>query len=565
MNRFCRVCPFPVAMVSLCGQALWLCAGFIGLLVLSAAGADIQTNLLVSAGSLWKYLDHGSDQGTQWRSQELELTGISVPPVLPEIVRGPYLQQGTSSSMLVRWRTNVPTDSEVRVHDWVGFERVFSDATPTSNHAVRVTGLLPDTGYWYTAGTSERIMAGADLSHYFVTAPTNSRLTKVWVIGDAGTQGGQQRAVYEAARAFGSPDVWLMLGDNAYPSGTDTDYQAAVFDMYPDTLRMTPVWPAIGNHEQEGRSGTSAHFPYLDIFSPPENGEAGGVASGTKRYYSFDYANIHFVCLDSWTSDRSSNGPMCTWLRQDLAETSKDWIIAFWHHPPYSQGHHHSDYELELIEMRENAVPILEAAGADLVLCGHSHSYERSFLINGHYGYSLSFQQSMKMDSGSGRRDGSGPYFKPPTGPKANQGTVYVVAGCSGLVSPSQLGHPAMFFGELELGSLVLFVNGSTLEAQFVHANLIDDEPIAVSDSFMIYKGSPVHVVVRRIDAMRVHFSWNTQPGLYYSLQRATNLTRPDWTELTVGGQAEASLMTVTLPISAELPTAFYRVLEYID
>ena len=61
---------------------------------------------------------------------------------------------------------------------------------------------------------------------------------------------------------------------------------------------------------------------------------------------------MHFVCLDSQESSRSTTGPMFTWLRQDLAATTAEWVIAFWHHPPYSKGSHDSDTETQLREMR---------------------------------------------------------------------------------------------------------------------------------------------------------------------------------------------------------------------
>ncbi len=64
---------------------------------------------------------------------------------------------------------------------------------------------------------------------------------------------------------------------------------------------------------------------------------------------------------------------MCNWLRADLAATAQEWIIAYWHHPPYTKGSHDSDAEGDLVEVRENIVPILEDFGVDLVLCGHSH------------------------------------------------------------------------------------------------------------------------------------------------------------------------------------------------
>jgi hypothetical protein len=84
-----------------------------------------------------------------------------------------------------------------------------------------------------------------------------------------------------------------MLGDNAYLSGTDAQYQTAVFDVFGQLLRNTPVWPTIGNHETYAATA-DGHIAYYDIFSLPEDGQAGGVPSGTERYYSFDYWTRRF-------------------------------------------------------------------------------------------------------------------------------------------------------------------------------------------------------------------------------------------------------------------------------
>jgi len=206
-------------------------------------------------------------------------------------------------------------------------------------------------------------------------------------------------------------DLWLMLGDNAYSDGTDSEYQTAVFDAtngYPTVLRKSVLWPTFGNHDGHSADSSSQSGPYYDIFTLPKSGEAGGVASGTEAYYSFNYANIHFVCLDSEESDRSPSGAMLTWLKADLAANTQQWLVAFWHAPPYSKGSHDSDSESELKEMRQYANPILESYGVDLVLSGHSHTYERSYLLDGHYGDSSTLTSSMIKDSGDGREDGSG-------------------------------------------------------------------------------------------------------------------------------------------------------------
>ncbi len=97
---------------------------------------------------------------------------------------------------------------------------------------------------------------------------------------------------------------------------------------------------------------------------------------------------------------------MLTWLELDLASTSQDWIIANWHHPPYSKGSHDSDVDSEQVAMRENALPVLESHGVDLVLTGHSHAYERSMLIDGHNGLSDTFGPQFAVDGWPDRRVG---------------------------------------------------------------------------------------------------------------------------------------------------------------
>jgi hypothetical protein len=279
-----------------------------------------------------------------------------------------------------------------------------------------------------------------------------------------------------------------MLGDNAYNSGTDTEYQNAVFAMYPQTLRQSVLWPTLGNHDTASSSNPPATLPYFQMFSLPVNGEAGGLASGTEKYYSFDFGNIHFVCLDSMSSSRQPGSAMLTWLDNDLAASTQDWLIAFWHHPPYSKGSHNSDTEAGLVEMRSNVLPVLEAHGVDLVLTGHSHSYERSYLLDGHYGVSTTLAPSMIKDGGSGRESETGAYTKPVLGPSPNLGAVYAVAGSSGQTSGGTLNHPAMFISLNNLGSMVLDIDGGRLDAKFLR------ETGAIADSFTMIKGGAPNV-----------------------------------------------------------------------
>lgn len=422
-------------------------------------------------------------------SFDLELVAT---PTL-SVQRGPYLQLGTSTSATVRWRTDAPSATGL----WLGgspgtLSLVSTNAQLATEHEVLLNGLTPSQRYYYAVGDGVQMLAGATADFFFVTSPPpgTAMPTRIWALGDSGTADANARAVRDAYLAFAGSrhtDLLLMLGDNAYSSGTDQEYQRAVFDTYPTILRNTFLWPTMGNHDGIMARSATLTGPYYDSFSLPAQGQAGGLASGTEAYYAFDYGQIHCVCLDSEGSDRSLSGAMLSWLNADLGNCTAEWVIVFFHHPAYTKGSHDSDSTSDsggrMRDMRENALRVLEAHGVDLVLTGHSHSYERSYLLDGHYGVSSTLTPQMKLDRGDGRATGDGTYAKATPGLAAHQGAVHVVAGSSGSISGGSLNHPAHVVSLNRLGSLVVDVDGRRLDAAFV------DSSSTVRDSFTIEKG----------------------------------------------------------------------------
>ena len=379
---------------------------------------------------------------------------------LNRIMRGPYLQRVSPTAVTVSWRTLLPQQGFVTLGD----QRFEGDAGQV-DHEVRISGLKPDSEYTYAVGEM-------GTPYTFRTAPEagSERPFRTWIIGDSGTANSNARAVFDAYRNFTGDrytDLWLMLGDNAYNDGTDDEYQLAVFDMYPELLPVTPLFSTLGNHDGHSAKSADESGPYYQIFDLPREGECGGLASGTEAYYSFDYGNVHFVCLDSYGTDRSTAGAMYAWLKADLEANLQPWLIAFWHHPPYTKGSHDSDKESDLTEMRENFLPLLEQHGVDLCFTGHSHSYERSYLIDGHYGKSDTFDPKQhRKDRGDGNPEGDGAYRKASGG---NNGATYVVAGSSGkAVSKGSHDHPAMLRSMKVLGSVVMDVSGLRCELRFL-------------------------------------------------------------------------------------------------
>lgn len=195
---------------------------------------------------------------------------VRVPPPAG-LVRGPYLQSANPNSLVVRWRTDAASSSRVRYGPNPNNLNLSIEAADSvTEHEIQLTGLHPDTKYYYSIGSlSATLVSGPDF--FFITPPASPKPTRIWAIGDSGTASGDARRVFDAYAAFtGSryTDVWLMLGDNAYGSGTDEQYQAAVFEMYPEILRQTVLWPTIGNHDVDRA--------YVDIFTLPRDGRAGG-------------------------------------------------------------------------------------------------------------------------------------------------------------------------------------------------------------------------------------------------------------------------------------------------
>jgi chitodextrinase len=394
---------------------------------------------------------------------------LGQPAAAATVERGPYLQVATPTNIIIRWRTegiDPALTSIVNYGTTLDNLDSWANATPqqttvlgvgdvnrtVTEHEVALTGLAPNTRYYYDVGDETDVNAGGDATYSFVTPPVvgTDQATRIWVIGDSGTANSDAAAVRDAYKAKVAAesrptDLWLMLGDNAYNDGKDYHYEAAVFDMYPEILRQAPVWPTRGNHDKSMTLGNGANAPYFDIFTLPTAGEAGGLLSGTEGYYSFDYANIHFIVLDSFGWSSTPTSTMLTWLE----------------------------------------LPILEEYGVDLVLGGHSHSYERSYLLTGHYGTSGTLDaSSMILDNGNGREGGDGAYFKDFDAPLANDGAVYTVAGSSGKATGSGLlNHPAMFYSIKNLGSVVLDIDGSRLDAVFI------SQTGAVLDSFTMING----------------------------------------------------------------------------
>ncbi len=500
----------------------------------------------------------------------------SLTPAAESFVIEPYLQMAQPTAITVRWRSTTNDVGTVRYGTVPGtLTQSLNEAAGTTEHELRLTGLAASTTYFYTTE-----VPGDDTSAeaQFTTPPIvgSTGAVRFWALGDAGTGTSAQlnvRNAFAPVQAEHAADFIVLLGDNAYGSGQDSEYVSKCFGVYQSYFANACVWSCLGNHETYANANAP---PYFNLFTFPTNAECGGTPSGTEHYYSFDYANIHFVCLDMMQSSRLATGAQALWLQDDLANAVAPWKIVFFHHPPYTHGTHNSDFEGDLIQVRTQFCPLMEAAGVDLVLCGHSHVYERSWFMRGHYGSSGTFDAAThKVQEGDGREEGNGVYQKFIDGPQAGRGTVYVVTGSAGQAG-STTPHGAFYKSLGQLGSLVVDVADQRLDVRFLRETGVFADHFTMQKTPsgpLILPGTPSGLAVVALDATHAWLRWDdVQMESAYEIEQSADgvsysllVTRPaDTTLLELGpllSGAEMYLRVVARNAEGTAPSAgiFYR------
>ncbi|CAN5874960.1 hypothetical protein BH18ACT11_BH18ACT11_00980 [soil metagenome] len=158
------------------------------------------------------------------------------------------------------------------------------------------------------------------------------------------------------------PGTVYTTGDNVYEDGTDSEFANCYDSSWGRYKARTR--PSVGNHEYQ-TPGASGYYNYF------------GAAAGdpNKGYYSYDLGDWHVISLNSMCENVGgceATSPMVSWLKQDLAANPKACTLAYFHHPLFSSGSEHGNAP----KMRPSW-DALYVAGAEVVLNGHDHDYER--------------------------------------------------------------------------------------------------------------------------------------------------------------------------------------------
>ena len=246
-------------------------------------------------------------------------------------------------------------------------------ASPRQTVTVVIPSLSAATAYHARVSVTSTLGSAmsADLAFTTLPDPSTVRLAAAGDIacdpsspdfqGGLGTATACHQMGVSSAILAGGYDTVLPLGDEQYNSGTAADF-AASYD--PSWGRFKAIsHPVVGNHEY----GSPGAAPYYQYFGPAA-GQAG------QGWYSYELGSWHVIAINSNCAQVAGCGvgsPQDTWLRADLALHPARCTLAYWHHPLFTSGQEGDSESMATIWTD------LFDAGAEVVLNGHDHDYER--------------------------------------------------------------------------------------------------------------------------------------------------------------------------------------------
>ncbi|KAK9726551.1 hypothetical protein RND81_05G222800 [Saponaria officinalis] len=328
-----------------------------------------------------------------WVTGDFQI-GYDIKPMNPDTVKS-FVQYGTFKL----------------THEATGYAQVYSQLYPfeglqnyTSGiiHHVRLTGLKPNTKYYYRCG--DPYIPAMSGIHHFTTMPVPSPRNfpgKIAIVGDLGLTYNTTTTVSHISS--NKPDLLLLVGDVTYANlyltnGTGSDCYACSFPETPihetyqprwdywgrfmqKLISKIPIMVVEGNHEIEEQAEDKTFAAYSTRFAFPSEESQ----SKSTFYYSFNAGGIHFIMLGAYIAYNES-ADQYKWLETDLAKVDRSvtpWLVATWHAPWYTTYKaHYREAEC----MRVATEGLLYSYGVDIVFNGHVHAYERSNRV---YNYTL--------------------------------------------------------------------------------------------------------------------------------------------------------------------------------
>lgn len=301
------------------------------------------------------------------------------PELFANFNRAPFVQNVSTNSAAIVWKTPVPLAGFVEVGLTPETAQRYPSGLLLTNHTVQVPNLATDTEYFYrvsaTDGVREAVSDWSRFRTFKAAGPT-----RFAVLGDTGWGLLAQFQVAAQIRAS-RPDFVLHTGDVVYNTYTPFLEDSRFFSVYSDLTRTTPFFLALGNHD-----GFTAKTYIQTSWVLPTNN-----ITGTEDYYAFEHGEALLIVV--WTdayagADFRPGSPQYAWLERELSTTAKPWKFLFFHHPLQSSSLHiDDDYNLDgVLDNLVLQATIGELAtryGAQIIFNSHDHLYERYAPLRG--------------------------------------------------------------------------------------------------------------------------------------------------------------------------------------
>ncbi len=299
-------------------------------------------------------------------------------PVVYEATDITFQPGANESIMNFTWYSNVMSSAQSMVQvattsDMAGassFTGTITDSNGFKSNEVSVTGLSPNTVYFYRLGD------GTSFSEVYSFKTHDTTTYNAILVGDPqiGSGGylngmtGWQNTVTNALANFPDTSFIISAGDQVNTSTNEDEY-AGYFA--PDELTSMPVVPAVGNHDNNGL--------YAKHYNSPNESTTYGTTSAGGDYW-FTYGSTLYMVLNSNNQSAMSHE---AFMQEAIsaAGTGIVWKFVMFHHSIYSSASHSTDGDI--LSRRSDLYPVFDKLDIDVVLMGHDHVYTRSYQMEG--------------------------------------------------------------------------------------------------------------------------------------------------------------------------------------
>lgn len=311
-----------------------------------------------------------------------------------QIIRGPYLEDPTQTTLILRWQTDTPTPAWLEYGPAPRCNQIMTVSPEGRNHKVVLYGLVPNQDFCYRLYVYNYAQDGVQepVTGTFRTLFSAERkVVNFLAMGATGApaaldengvaladESSSAREALASLMETETGDFLIHTGNLTY-SGLNADANREFFTPFKEILRKTPLFVALGPNEygpdradRESKSFLATNYTRFHNMS---------WSNATPKYYSFDTANARFVFLDTniaegaaWAPNLDEKSAQIAWLKTTLAGAGEKWKIVVMNAPAYSSGLRGSNQEVFA-----NLVKVFEDYRVNLVLQGGDADYERTF------------------------------------------------------------------------------------------------------------------------------------------------------------------------------------------